>query len=95
MKDTNRELMNRIITEYGNDSYVDLSGDRYFENVSSELWKLWYAFPDFSVCTIGNYYKRTFMDEYPDYTSNEFEKDALKLHDALAHEFELLNKANL
>lgn len=88
-------LIHKVKIEYGNDAYVGVSGDRKFENVSSNLRSLWGAFDKMSILTIDTYYYRTLADEYPDYTIKKFEEDVLDLLDALAHEFELINKANI
>lgn len=95
MNDRFKDLMHKIMYEYDNDAYVRISGDRGFDIVSPNLNRLWGSLHGMSILTMERYYKRTISGEYPDYTAKEFEEDLFKLRDALAHEFELINKANI
>lgn len=87
-------LIHQIKSDYGNDAYVGLTGDKHFERVSSNLSRLWGSSKEMSIQSIDTYYYRIFDESYSDYTIEEFEKDAENLKDALAQEFELIDKAN-
>ena len=80
----------KIKTDFGNDAYVGISGDRYFDDISINLRKLWYSPEHMSLANISIYYKRIPDLCYPDYKNEEFEKDMNELNDALAHEFALI-----
>ena len=95
MKKQITNLIHQIKSDYGNDAYVGLTGDRRFENVSPNLCRLWGSIEEMSIGSLDTYYYRVFDDAYPDYTIEKFEEDALSLKDALAQEFERFDKANI
>ncbi len=92
MRSTN-DAVREIKTEYGNDSYVGISGDSSFDNVSQNLRKLWYSPDEMSVANIDVFYNRILDSSYPDYTAEVFEEDARILKNALAEEFALIIKS--
>lgn len=89
------KLIHQIKSDYGNDTYVGLTGDKHFDNVSQNLRKLWGSIEEMSISSLDMYYCRVFDNAYPDYSVERFEEDVLDLKDALAQEFEFLNKANI
>lgn len=80
-KDKLKELFYEIELQYGHRMYQLVSGDMFFLNVPQKLGELWYAF-----------YINVQVGE--EETESAYEK-IIALKDALAHEFELIDKANI
>ena len=54
------KLIHQIKSDYGNDAYVGLTGDRRFENVSPNLCRLWGSIEKMSIGSLDTYYYRVF-----------------------------------
>ena len=86
------EIM-KIKSNFGNDAYVGISGDRFLDGVSINLRNLWYSPEQMSLVNINIYYNRIFDMCYPTYSQDIFKSELKKLNDALANEFALIIKS--
>lgn len=80
-KDKLKELIHEIELHYSNRMYQLVSGDMFFDNVPQRLRELWHVL-----------YRRVQAGE--EEIESAYEK-IIALKDALAHEFELIDKANI
>ena len=87
-----KKLMNSIKFDFGNDAYVGVTKDKYFEHISPTLNDLWYSDRTISIRTLDDYYNRIKSTEYPDYTEEVFMKEAMKLKNDLSQEFDRLSR---
>ena len=93
-KEKFKELIHIIKLQYNNRMYQLASGDMFLENVPQRLWELWYSNGnnELAVCNLDALYIRVKAGE--EEIKNAYEK-IIALKDALAHEFELIDKANI
>lgn len=89
-----KELIHEINLQYSNRMYQSVSGDMFFESVPQKLWELWYSNEnhELSVCNLDALYIRVQAGE--EEIESAYEK-IIALKDAFAHEFELIDKANI
>lgn len=80
-KDKLKELIYEINLQYGNRMYQSVSGDEFLVNIPQKLVELWH---DLYIITQAS----------EEETESAYEK-IIALKDALAHEFELIDKANI
>lgn len=93
-KDKLEEVIYEIKLQYSNRVYQSISDDVFLENVPQRLWELWYSNGnnELAVCNLDALYIRVKAGE--EEIKNAYEK-IMALKDALAHEFELIDKANI
>ena len=93
-KEKLKGLIHEINLQYSNRMYQLVSGDMSIDNVPQKLWELWYSNEnhELAVCNLDALYKSVQAGE--EETESAYEK-IIALRDALAHEFELLDKANI
>ncbi|WP_027206544.1 hypothetical protein [Butyrivibrio fibrisolvens] len=92
MRNTKMEkLMENIKSEYKNQKYQRISGDRGLKFVPEALWKLWYSDGNHNIalCNMEDFYLR--------YRNNELSEEEMldllrSLKEALAYEFELVSR---
>lgn len=89
-----KELIYEIKLNYSNRMYQLASGDKFLDNVPQNLWELWYSDGNhkLAVCYLDVLFKRVQSGE--EEIESAYEK-IIVLKDALAHEFELIDKANI
>lgn len=89
-----KELIKKIKSNYDIYNYVGLSGDRGLLKIPEELRKLWYSDGNHSIayCNIDYYYS---LYKCGDISEDELTTMLTGLRDAFAHQFELINKANI
>lgn len=89
-----KKLIHEIKLQYSNRMYQSVSGDMFLENAPQKLWELWYSNGnhELAVCNLDALYIK--VQAGKEEIESAYEK-IIALKDALAHEYELIDKANI